>query len=331
MSCSPDGNGHNGSLIVGTTEYSSWLRREASWCADRYGNAVISGESGSGKGVLLDEIKRLLPKETPYKRLGAPQLANELRHSQLFGHEKGSFTSADRKYAGLAANLDQGILPVDDGEYLVRYPDLQFVFLDLAEGRPVYRHGCTEPLTLHVRIFLLLQHPLQELVARGEIRRDLAERLDQYSIVLRPLREHADDIPALAPHMLRLVAERERLPRLPLADEALALLMRHQWPGNVRQLGNVVGKGLQNASRAEDLVIEPRHLPPEFVAEAVSGDVRLSKARQPGRHLSEAMVRGTLLRAKGNVRQASKLLGCSEQNVWYWIRAKGIRRDGDRS
>ena len=321
MSCSSDANGGNSSLIVGRSEHAAWLREEAAWGAGRFGNGVITGETGAGKGVFLKEMRRLSP-GTPFKRIGVPALADELRHSQLFGHLKGSFSGAHHTTAGFLEAANGGLLPLDDAQALENHVDLQNVLLDVAEGCPVPRLGGTEGVPVRVRLFLLLQRPLSEYVAEGALRRDLAERVDQFAVHLKALREHAEDIQYLAPHMLRQEAAREHFPVLGIRGEVLDLFMRHHWPGNVRQLGNVLGKALTNAIRQEAGAIRAQQLPAAFLAE-VRGNGK-GTARSAARRLTEADVRKALDRTGGNVRRASILLGCTERNVWYWIKARGI-------
>jgi len=316
------------SLIVGPSSYATWLRKEAAWFARRFCNGVITGETGSGKGVLLDELRRLAPANTPFLRLGAPHLCDQMHRDMLFGHEAFSFTDGRRRRVGMVAAAAGGILPVDDAEALVQHPDVQWSMLDMTEQRDVYAIGGTKAITPNLRVILLLQQPLEDLVKEGAIRRDLAERLDQYRIDLLPLRGHAEDIPDLARHLLKLAARREHLPPLHLGDGVLELLQRYQWPGNVRQVGNVVGKGMQNAVRAEAATIEPYHLPEAFLEAVVqAGGAKIGTAKR-GKRLNESRVRAALTQTGFNVKRASVLLGCTDRNVWYWIKSRGISRPG---
>jgi DNA-binding NtrC family response regulator len=287
---------------------------------------VITGETGSGKGVLLDEFRRLAPAGTPFLRLGAPHLCDQMHRDMLFGHEAYSFTDGRRRRVGMVQAAAGGVLPVDDGEALVGHPEVQWSMLDMTERRDVYAIGGTKAITPNLRVILLLQRPLEELVKEGAIRRDLAERLDQYRIDLLPLREHAEDIPALAVHMLKLTAQREHFPAPHLADEVMALLVRYRWPANVRELGNVVGKAMDAAVRAEASVIEPHHLPATFLRAGLGDGAAKVKAAKRGKRLDEPTVRAALETAGFNVRQASIILGCSERNVWHWIKSRNICR-----
>jgi len=310
------------SLIVGASSYATWQRKEAAWFARRFCNGVITGETGSGKGVFLDELRRLAPTNTPFLRLGAPHLCDQMHRDTLFGHEAFSFTDGRRRRVGMVASAVGGILPVDDADSLGRHPDVQASMLDMTERREVYTIGGTTPITPNLRVILLLQRPLEEMVKEGTIRRDLAERLDQYRINLLPLREHAEDIPALAVHMLKLAAQREHLPPLHLADEVMALLARYEWPANVRELGNVVGKAMQNAVRAEAAAIQVQHLPDTFLREARDGGGANTTQR-----ISDEAMRIELQRSGGRVEATARVLGVSAQTVRNRIKRNGWTRE----
>jgi len=308
------------SLIVGESAYVAQQRDDIAWAAPRHGHVVITGPTGCGKKVALDELRRHLPPRMPHCRVGVPTLTPELCRSELLGHVKGSHSTAVADHRGFVQRAAGGLLTLDDGDKMLRNDELQTVLFDVAERVEVYPVGGSVPYTPDVRLMVMFQRPLEDLVGDG-LRRDLAERLDHDRITLLPLSEHREDIPMLAAHMLAKVAAAERLEPLGLRDQTVSLLERHPWPGNVRQLGNVLLKGLKAAVRDEAVAILPKHLGPQFLAEV--GAREQGRTRRKG--LTEAVVREAIEREDGNVCAAARRLGVSEQSVWYWIRTRGIQ------
>jgi transcriptional regulator with GAF, ATPase, and Fis domain/predicted Ser/Thr protein kinase/Tfp pilus assembly protein PilF len=219
------------------------------------GNAVpvvVCGESGTGKELVARAIHYGgVRAQQPFVAIQCGSLPDTLLESELFGHVKGAFSGADRDRRGTIAAASGGTLFLDEVSEMS--PKMQVGLLRVLQERKVCRVGSEVEEPVDVRLLASSQKPLAELVARGAFREDLFYRLSVVEVVLPPLRERREDIPALCEHFLREFATRESVPRRHLTRAALARLMEHAWPGNVRQLSHVL---LQACVMAEGSAID---------------------------------------------------------------------------
>lgn len=201
---------------------------------------LIRGESGSGKELvaraLVDFGRRA---EQPYASLNCAAIPDTLLESELFGHEKGAFTGADRRRIGRFEQCDGGTIFLDEiGDMSLA---LQGKVLRLLQEQAFERVGGTEVIKTNVRIIAATHQPLEQMIEEGKFRQDLLFRLNGFTIELPPLRDRIEDIPALAEHFLRRAkSEMERDDLLGLSQDALGLLMNYSWPGNVRELQSAI-------------------------------------------------------------------------------------------
>jgi two-component system response regulator FlrC len=204
---------------------------------------LLLGESGTGKEIFARYIHGLSPRATgPWIAVNCAALPGELLESELFGHEKGSFTGAFDRRLGRIEQADHGTLLLDE---ISEMPlPLQAKLLRVLQERELDRVGGARPIPVDVRIIATSNRDLAAMVARGEFRADLYYRLSVFPIVLPPLREHREDIPALATYLSDEIALRLGRPAPTLAPDALANLFAYDFPGNVRELANVLERAL---------------------------------------------------------------------------------------
>jgi two-component system response regulator FlrC len=204
---------------------------------------LLLGESGTGKEVFARYIHGLSPRSTgPWIAVNCAALPSELLESELFGHERGSFTGAADRRIGRIEQADHGTLLLDE---ISEMPlGLQVKLLRVLQEREVDRVGGARSVPVDVRIIATSNRDLGAMVARGEFRADLYYRLSVFPISLPPLRERREDIPVLAAKLTEEIASRLGRPAPLLSSEALAALVAYEYPGNVRELANILERAL---------------------------------------------------------------------------------------
>ncbi|MEX0824311.1 MAG: sigma 54-interacting transcriptional regulator, partial [Woeseia sp.] len=200
---------------------------------------LITGESGTGKELLARAIHRASPRKSkPFVAINCSAMAENLLESELFGHEKGAFTGATRDHKGLFQSADGGTLLLDEiGDMPMR---LQVKLLRVLQENQVRPVGGTDPIEVDVRVLSATHRDLQDLMRKGSFREDLYYRLNVVNISLPVLNERREDIPLLVSHFLQSIAKENSQDRKVYAPEAVELLVTAEWPGNIRQLYNVV-------------------------------------------------------------------------------------------
>jgi len=282
---------------------------------------LILGESGTGKELLARAIHAESPRHAdPFVAVSCAALTETLLESELFGHEKGSFTGAVARRKGRFEQAHGGTLFLDEiGDISAK---LQLDLLRVLEERKVTRVGGTEAVDVDVRIIAATNRDLRKAAADGQFREDLYYRLNVIPITLPPLRERREDIPLLIEHFLEhLSVETDRRVDGVSAD-ALAALMRHDWPGNVRELRNVLERGMVIA---KDKLVQPDDL-------GLSGPGIRPDAFDPSLSLDEVERRhitAVLHHTGGNVTQAARTLAIDRVTLYNKIRKYGLRRGED--
>jgi formate hydrogenlyase transcriptional activator len=204
---------------------------------------LVIGESGSGKEVIAREIHRQSPRaHRPMLMLNCGALPAQLIESELFGHERGAFTGADRLHVGMFERAHRGTLFLDEIGELP--PAAQVKLLRVLQERTIRRVGGTAEIDVDVRLVAATNRPLAAMVADGRFREDLFYRLDVFEIRVPPLRERRGDVAPLASMLLARLAERLQISSPPITRALLRKLEAHDWPGNVRELGNVLETAL---------------------------------------------------------------------------------------
>ena len=273
--------------------------QQAKMVAATDARVLISGDSGTGKELLAQAIHRASGrKDKPFVAINCGAMAEDLLESELFGHEKGAFTGATRSHEGLFQAAEGGTLMLDEiGDMPMR---LQVKLLRVLQENQVRRVGSTEARSIDVRVISATHRDLQALLAQGGFREDLFYRLNVVNITLPSLNERREDIPLLVAHFLQQIAMEVNQERKVYAPEAVEMLVTAEWPGNVRQLYNVVR---QNVALSRSPVISGE-LVQQSLGEHAGKLASFSDARDEftRNYLSQILQITT-----GNVSQAARL------------------------
>ena len=230
---------------------------EAQRAAKHSTSILISGETGTGKEVLARAIHRMGPRnDKSFIDINCAAVQNTMLESELFGYEAGAFTGAQKRKRGLMEVADEGILFLD--EISSMSPDMQAKVLRALEERTFRRVGSTTSIHVDVQILAASNKKLAELIEKGEFREDLYYRLKVINIEIPPLREHPDDIPGLAGHFIKTNNPKMGLNIENMTPAALDLLKKYAWPGNIRELRNVIERAM---IFCDDATIDVQHLP----------------------------------------------------------------------
>src|SRR5579862_5698485 len=261
----------------------------------------ILGASGTGKELLARAIHRASRRaDAPFIGVNCGAIPEGLLESELFGHKKGSFTGAVQDRKGLFQAAEGGTLFLDEIGDMP--PALQVKLLRALEEKVVRPVGSNESIAVNVRVISATHRKLEERIASGEFREDLFYRLSVVKLALPTLAERREDIPLLAGHFLTDVAGRYNRPRVALSPEAMELLVAAQWPGNVRQLLNVIEQAV--ALSATDVI------PASLVRQALdAGDSALTPLDEARRAFERDYLARILKITAGNVTQAARLAG----------------------
>lgn len=204
---------------------------------------LITGESGTGKELIAEAIHFLSPrKDSNFVRINCAAIPESLIESELFGHEKGAFTNAIKMTKGKFEMADKGSILLD--EISEMNLDLQVKLLRVIQEREIFRIGSEAPIKIDTRIIATSNRNLQEEVKNGKFREDLYFRLNIVPVHLPPLRERKEDVPALAEQFIKQVSFDLGVARKSITSSAMDLLVRHDWPGNIRELHNALERAL---------------------------------------------------------------------------------------
>jgi DNA-binding NtrC family response regulator len=298
-------------------------------------SVLILGETGVGKEVLAETVHRLSPRaERPFLRLNCAALSESLLESELFGHERGAFTGALAAKPGLLETADGGTVFLDEvGEIPLA---VQVKLLRVLEERRVTRVGSVKSRAIDVRFVAATNRDLEAEVERGLFRRDLYFRLNGIALTIPPLRERVGEIAQLALGFCAEAARSAGQPRAPeLTPPALALLERYSWPGNIRELRNLIERAVLLSGGAP---IALGHLPVEKMGatlapaplspfgEEVTAPARPSGLRGEIAVLERQRILDALERCAGNQTQAAKLLGVSRRTLVSRLAEYGLPR-----
>ena len=289
---------------------------------------LIEGESGTGKEVVANALHHLSGR--PAAKLvvvNCAALSPQLLESELFGHEKGSFTGASQKRIGRFEQADGGTLFLDEiGEI---DQTTQVKLLRALSERSIERVGSNSPIKVDVRLIAATNRHLRQMVDEGKFREDLYFRLNVVSIQMPTLRERPEDIVLMANAFLKEFAEENQRPVKPLSDEALHLLISYSWPGNVRELRTAIEHGVVMSNDPE---IRASHLP-AFLGESESktpvapGQMKntLAASADFNLHALESnAIRSALAQTAENRTQAAELLGISRRTLQRKIKELGL-------
>ena len=313
-----EGSAAGGEKFLGISEQAQLLNRLIDQVAPANSPVLLQGESGSGKGVLARLIHNRSPRaKAPFVDLNCAGLSKELLESELFGHERGAFTSATATKQGMFEVAASGTLFLDEiGEMDI---SIQARLLKALEDRKFRRVGGVRDLEADFRLVAATNRTLRDEVSAGRFRKDLFYRLNVITISVPPLRERADDIPLFAEVLTaKLAAEMGRkVPRIP--EGTMRKLTAYAWPGNVRELRNVLERAIL-VSSGNDLRVEDLALEDGGIQQRAGGlplrewEVRSLEA------VSVEYIRAAVDAVGGNIRKASRLLGISPSTLYAKLR-----------
>ncbi len=309
--------------ILGDHPSMQRLLKSVAQVAPSRATVLIHGESGTGKELIAAAIHQNSPrKDKPFVRLNCAALAESLLESELFGHEKGSFTGAATRREGRFKQAHGGTLFLDEVSEIPL--SLQVKLLRFLQEKQFERVGGNETLTVDVRIVAASNRDLKERMKEGLFREDLYYRLNVVQVDVPPLRIRKSDIPLLAQHFLRRFADENGREISGFSDAALRLMLTYIWPGNVRELENAVERAVVMCDGEQ---IQPEHLP--MRGQETIRDTELLIPGITMAELERLAILQTLESVAGSTAKAAELLGISRRKIQYRLREWGMGESGE--
>ena len=278
---------------------------------------LIEGESGTGKELIAQAIHQSSPRSRgPFVAVHCAALSESLLESELFGHEKGSFTGATERRIGRFESADGGTLFLDEiGEIS---GSIQVKLLRFLETKAIDRVGGSKTIELDVRLVTATNRNLEQLVRDGKFREDLYFRLDVVRFVMPPLRQRAEDIPALIAHFLKIFSQENGVPQLEVEPGAMKTLQAYSWPGNIRELRNFCENAvvLHKGGKISEFDLDPRFRGSPASAPAAAGSADAGSAPTLSVEQNEKRIlREALIKSRGNRTKAAELMGISRRTL----------------
>jgi len=310
--------------IIGTSEKLQAVLDKMKLVAPSRATILIEGESGTGKELIAQAIHQASPRaRAPFVAVHCAALSENLLESELFGHERGSFTGATERRIGRFESATGGTLFLDEiGEIS---SSTQVKLLRFLETKAIERVGGSKPIELDVRLVAATNRNLEQLVREGKFREDLFFRLNVVRLHMPPLRERPEDVPLLLAHFIRLFSEENGVPPLTVEPGALRTLQAYPWPGNIRELRNFCENAvvLRRGGSLTEYDLEPKFRQ-TAVAPAPDGAADGAAARPPAapganslsvEENGKRLLREALLKARGNRTKAAELMGVSRRTL----------------
>lgn len=297
-------------VLIGSGKTMKAIFSRIETVADTNSTVLIQGESGTGKELVARAIHRWSKRrDKPFLAVNCSAFNENILESELFGHEKGAFTDAVRRKKGIFEDAEGGTLFLDEISELP--PSTQVKLLRVLQEKVFSRVGGNEMLHTDVRLIAAANKRLQKLVEIGTFRRDLFYRLNVIPFNIPPLREHQEDIPELTNFFIRYICEREGIPIPDIEAEVINLLMQYEWPGNIRELENIIER------------ITILHRPRVFSLQQLKNEPEFASLMN-----SQLDERAQLVEAiatfKGNKSKAAEFLGISRRSLYYKLEKFGI-------
>jgi len=289
---------------------------------------LVLGETGSGKELIAREVHaRSLRAQGPFKAVNCAAIPAGLVEAVLFGHERGAFTGADKRKAGIFEEANGGSVFLDEVGELS--PHAQAALLRVLETKQIARVGSSQEVAVDVRVIAATHRDLSGMAAAGTFREDLMFRLDALSLSVPPLRERRDEVQALAELFLERSRSQWNVNARGLSEDALEALRQFNWPGNVRQLRNVIERA---ATLCAGERIELEDLPEELWLSTADTErppqptdvVEVKNLTERMRGLEKTWIREALQEARGNHARAARLLGIPRGTLVYKLRLHGL-------
>ncbi|PKN05681.1 MAG: two-component system response regulator [Deltaproteobacteria bacterium HGW-Deltaproteobacteria-9] len=299
--------------IIGQSKAVVKLLDAVSQIAATEATVLITGDSGTGKEMIANALHyNSQRKGAPFIKINCAALTETLLESELFGHEKGSFTGADRRREGKFRQADSGSIFLD--EISEMSPAMQVKLLRVLQEREITRVGGSEVIKINVRVIAASNKDLKKEIEKGRFREDLFYRLNVVSLYVAPLSERREDIPLLAQHFLNLFAGRNSKNIKGFTPQAMDKLLKYSWPGNVRELMNAVERAVI-LSRTEYLDAEELALLMSDTAAAGKGNQADLPDNVPLTEIEKRTILETLNAAGGNKSEAARRLGITRKTL----------------
>ena len=318
--------------LVGQSTQISKLKEQIAKLARSQAPVFISGESGSGKELVARSIHAMGPRQDKeFVAINCGAIPSELMESEFFGHRKGSFTGANSDKTGLFQAADGGSLFLDEIADLPLH--MQVKLLRAIQEKSVRPVGSESEVPVDVRLLSATHKNLDEEVTKGNLRQDLYYRINVIELHVPSLRERRNDIPLLAEHYLELIARENGMHKAGISDDALALLQEYDFPGNVRELENILQRAL---ALAEDNVIKAYDLPslknrseeaPVDPVQETRDQIALEDDFSLEKHLEKiekAAIEKALEETRWNKTAAAKKLGMTFRSFRYRLKKLGV-------
>lgn len=298
--------------IIGRDREIINTKKMAEKAAYTHSNVLILGESGTGKELFAHAIHKKSDRAPfPFVKVNCAAIPNELLESELFGYESGAFTGAHRKgKMGKFELADGGTIFLDEiGDMSLH---MQAKLLRVLQEKEIEKIGSTITKKLDIRIIAATNQDLEALVSSGKFRADLFYRLNVVTINIPPLRNRLDDIELLTYHLVDKICNRLGKYIKHVSDEALMYLKNYDWPGNIRELENVLERAINILDK--EVIIEARHLPKEITGRLINGE--LKPLRDVVAHAEALAIKDALRMSKGNKSKACRALGISRAALY---------------
>jgi DNA-binding NtrC family response regulator len=312
--------------IIGNSPGIRTVYRVIEQSAPTSASVLISGDSGTGKELIAQTIHELSPRASfPFVAINCAAIPETLLESEIFGHEKGAFTGATDRRTGVFELAHRGTLFLD--EIAEMMPATQVKLLRVLQERVFRRLGGRQEISVDVRVIAATNVNPQDAVNSGKLREDLFYRLNVFAIDLPPLRERREDIPLLVQMFLTEFNRTNAKGIRGVDQEAMYILERYPWPGNIRELRNVIERA---TILADSEFIEPRHLPPTLISRGEESLPTLTIS--PGTTVDEAerrLIILTLDHTRNNKTRAAEILGISLKTLHNKLNR--MKEDGIRS
>ena len=307
--------------LIGSSAAMQALHREIALAAATDSSVLITGESGTGKELVARAVHDGYGgKKSPFVRVNCPAIPAELLESELFGHKQGAFTGATKARRGAFAAADGGTLFLDEiGDLPLA---LQPKLLHAVEQKLITPVGTTTPKKIQVKIITATNRNLEAMIEDDLFREDLYYRLNTLTLRLPPLREHKEDIKELALFFMEQFRRKNGGPKIRLTQEALARMRTHDWPGNIRELGNVIERG---CLRTDNGVFSEEMLPKKMIA--ANKDANTDPASTAPLDLigrERELIVQALEQCYWNQTRAARHLGITRNTLRYRIKKFGI-------
>jgi len=308
----------SGAEIIGSSSPVKQMLKLADRVAPTISTVLLIGETGTGKEVLAKYIHNASPRaDKPFVAVNCAALPETLLESELFGHEKGAFTGAVSQHIGRFELADNGTLLLDEVGDMSG--STQVKLLRLLEERKFTRLGGTRTISCDVRIIAASNRDLKQAIAEDRFRDDLYYRLNVFPITLAPLRQRREDVPALVVHFAKRASTELSVEPRSFSPEAMALLSTYHWPGNIRELANIVERTVLLSDGPELL---STHLPPEVIC----GEQKPPPSQRSLWGSERTMIVRALEENQWNQSQAARALGISRDNLRYRVKKYNIKR-----